>query len=97
MPLLDPIALAALLLEDNDLVGLNMVEDLRLDLGALDDWLANGYRLSVNNKKNVVEGNRLVDIRVLQGDVKLILFGNFILLAGNIDYRVHGFLFFGAH
>src|SRR5690606_19887955 len=85
---LDAVALAALLLEDDDLVALDVAEHGGRD-GRAADGRGADLDLVARDEEDAVEGEGVADLRLLAGYVELGVLLDFELLTGDIDDGVH--------
>src|SRR5450432_685180 len=97
MAALAAVVLAALELEDDDLRPEPLPDDLRLDLRAANDGVAQLDRVA-RDEEHVLKGDRVAHVPGELLDPDLVARGDPVLLAARLEYRVHAWpaLFVGA-
>lgn len=88
MAVLDPVAFATLLLEDDHFVGLHVIQHFGGYGSTIDGRLADVDRVA-GNEQDAVKREGITNVRLLAGNVKRLVLPDFILLAGNFDDCVH--------
>src|SRR5690606_4835956 len=90
MPMLAAVVLPTLELEDDDLLGPILRDDLRADLGPLDERLANLGGVAPRDEQNLVEFDRVSGVAGEFLDAKLLTLFDSVLFTARLDDRVHG-------
>lgn len=89
MTLYAAVALAALELLDTDLLSAAMAEDLCLYRSARNERRSDCYRSTINDHEDLIEGQHLTWLRVLERNLKLKAFFSLFLEAADFDDGVH--------
>src|SRR5690606_14379729 len=89
VPLLAPVALLGLELEDDDLLALDLVFDAGDDPGAFDDRRAHTHVLAVGDQEHPVQGHVSSWLGVEALDLNTIADRYPVLLTASLNYRVH--------
>src|SRR5690606_21205188 len=87
---LDAVALAALLLEDDDLVGLHVAEHLEAGRGAVDGGGAHLHAAVAGDEEDAVHRHGVADVGVEAGHVQLLVLLDLELLPADLYDGVHG-------